>query len=82
MGGLEIEEFFAPFAQARVAHVFSGYDMPMQDACFAPKIGAAIGIELDDRAERAALAAAGSPPMVHDKQRDAKQRAHDRRPCR
>ncbi len=55
-----VEDFFAPFARVRAKRMFSGHGVYVDDACIALCVIGAIWIKVDDEAERAALAAAGS----------------------
>ncbi|MFT4097697.1 MAG: TfoX/Sxy family protein [Rhodoblastus sp.] len=63
MDAESIEDFFAPFARVRARRMFSGHGAYVEDACIALCVLGAIWIKVDDDAERAALAAAGSEPF-------------------
>ncbi len=60
MDSESVEDFFAPFARVRAKRMFSGHGVYVDDACIALCVLGAIWIKVDDDAERAALAAAGS----------------------
>ncbi len=60
MDAESVEDFFAPFARVRAKRMFSGHGVYVDDACIALCVLGAIWIKVDDDAERAALAAAGS----------------------
>ena len=63
MDAESVEDFFAPFARVRAKRMFSGHGVYVDDACIALCVLGAIWIKVDDDAERAALAAAGSEPF-------------------
>ncbi len=63
MDAESVEDFFAPFAPVRARRMFSGHGVYVDDACIALCVLGDIWIKVDDDAERAALAAAGSEPF-------------------